>query len=233
MDLYRLEWMKVRPSVYRVGALGIFAGLLAMGITFLIIGKYEGGEEVLFCSWNGLISLIMALTVACFGVFCSVISAKVIVEEYCGKKAVTLFTYPVSRRKILKVKCRIILWFTVSSAFVSNISVIGLMYITARIFGLMPEGGSWYLIVTVVGASFIAGILSFEIGMAAAVIGWKKRSIMATVLSAVIIMCFVPNVIARFPDYIFATVLAAAVVFGLAAKAMYRILMDGIENMEV
>lgn len=87
--------------------------------------------------------------------------------------------------------------------------------------------------VPVLSASLPAGVLSAEIGMIAAGIGWKKRSVTVTIVSAVILVCFVPNLIASRPESMVRAMLLAAVPLGLAAVLTHRILVNGIEEMEV
>ncbi|MBD5548332.1 MAG: ABC transporter permease [Lachnospiraceae bacterium] len=245
MELYRLEVKKIRLSAYLWGLLGMFASLLALGILFLFLGNSEPEDEVLFTSWSGLFAMSTALNVACFSIFSAVIAARIIVDEYCGKNAVLLFTYPVSRRTILNRKSIILIGFTTAVTFVSNILIIGGMYITARIFGIIPEltvgnlpngtigKSEWYLLISVLLSSFFAGILSSAIGMISAVIGWKKRSVMTTIICSLIIVCFVPNLIAGSLSHIVLVMFFSGVLFILAAYVMYQILAKGIERMEV
>lgn len=98
---------------------------------------------------------------------------------------------------------------------------------------ISPEEGGKDFVVPVLSASLPAGVLSAEIGMIAAGIGWKKRSVTVTIVSAVILVCFVPNLIASRPESMVWAMLLAAVPLGLAAVLTHRILVNGIEEMEV
>lgn len=242
MSLYRLERMKIRLSTYRWAVLGIFASLLAMGILCLFLGV--GGPEVsmhingveedmLFTSWNGLSALSTALNVACFGIFSAVFAAKIIVDEFCGKRAILLLTYPVSRRKILHVKCMFVICLTTVSAFAGNVLVMGSLYIVARIFGITPDPAGGHFVISVLLSSLMSGILSSEIGVIAAAVGWKKRSVMATIIFSLIIVCFVPNLIAGLPGGIVWVMLVMGALFGAAAGLAHHFLANGIEEMEV
>lgn len=242
MGLYKIERMKIRLSTYRWAISGIFVTLLALGIMYLFLGvsgpeislSVNGEkEDMLFTSWDGLFALSTGMTVGFFGVFSAILAAKIIVEEYCGRKAVLLFTYPVSRQKLLAVKCAIVQCISTVAALASNVLVTGGMCIVARIFGITPEAAEGLFAIKVLLCSLFSGILSSEIGMIAAVIGWKKRSVMTTVISALVIVCFVPNLIANSLAAIMWVMLFLSVILGLAVMAMYRILANGIEKMEV
>lgn len=69
--------------------------------------------------------------------------------------------------------------------------------------------------------------------MISAAVGWKKHSVMMTVICSILIVCFVPNLIAGVPDYMIWVMLAVSVCFILAAGVMYRALLNGIEKTEV
>ncbi|MCI8668664.1 MAG: ABC transporter permease [Lachnospiraceae bacterium] len=233
MNLFKIEMMKIRKSSYLWAVLGIYISLQAMGILFLFLGGDTPEEGDLFTEWNGLSALTTALTIACYSVFSAVAGARMIVDEYCGKNAVMLFTYPVRRKKILNVKCMIIMCITTGAAFVSNTAVLGVMYITAEIFGIMPRSSEVFLILQVLLSGFLSGIISFAIGIISAAVGWIKRSVMAAVICSLLIVCVIPNFIASMPEHTVLSILAAGICSALAAGGMYRFLSKGIEKMEV
>lgn len=232
MNLYRLELMKIRLSVYLWAIFWIFLSLQALAVLFLFLGDAPE-EEILFKSWNGLFALSTAVASACFSIFSAVFAARVIVNEYCGKYAVLLFTYPVSRRRILNIKCRLVFGITTVSASICNISVMGILYITAKIFGIVPRLATGHFIVSVLLSSVLSGILSSAIGIISAVFGLKKHSVMSTIICSVIIACFVPNLIAVSLEKIVFSLFIMSVLFALAAGGMYHFLVRGIEIQEV
>ncbi len=233
MSLYKYERMKIRVSVYFWAAFGIFVSVLAMGIFFLFLGAQMTEREEIFLSWNGLFSLTTAMSVGFFSVYSAVIAGKIIVDEYCGRNAALLFTYPISRGKILRIKCGIVFVFTMISVFISNVLVTGLMYLTAEIFRIKLgfTAGNFVFMVSI--CSFFAGLLSSSIGLISAVIGWKKRSMVTAIVSALIIVCFVPNLIAGSSSRIVWTIVFMGIVFSVLANGMYHFLAHGIEKMEV
>ncbi len=233
MNLYKLEGMKIRISTYLRAVAAIFASLLALGILCLFLGTDDLEGDQFFTTWNGLHALQSALTVGCFGVFAAVFAARVIVEEYCGKKAAILFTYPVSRGKILGVKSRMVAGATMAAAFASNVLSMGIMVLTAHVFGITPQGGGGHFAATVPLTSILAGVLAAEIGMIATAVGWKKRSATVTIVGSVIMVCFVPNLIASRPESIVGAMLLTAALLGLAAGLTRHMLTNGIEEMEV
>ncbi len=245
MNLYQVEMMKVRLSTYLWAILGIFVSLLALGIMFLFLGRDVPEEGELFTSWNGLFALMTAIGFACFGVFSAVVAARVIVEEYCGKNAVVLLTYPIRRKLSLRVKCLLLISITTLSTFISNVLVMGGMYITSEIFAIEPEltvaslhkasigEAGWYIVVLILLSSFFAGVLSSAVGVISAVAGWKKRSVMATIICSFIMICFVPNLIASSPNHFLLVLFLVSVLLSMAAYIAYQMLAKGLEKMEV
>lgn len=239
MNLYKLEWMKIRISTYLWAIFGIFASLLALGILFLFIFQMEAGgggaseEADLFASWNGLLALTTALAFACFSVFSAVVAAKVIVSEYCGKNAVILLSYPVNRKAMLAAKCLIVSGVTTVSAFISNTLVIGVMYVSAHTFGIVLQMDIKYFVFTVLLSSFFMGVLSSAVGIISAAFGWKKRSVIAAIVCSLIVVCASANWIAISPNSSVWVMLAMSAAFVVAASFIYLILANAIEKMEV
>ena len=239
MNLYRLEMKKIRFSTYLWAILGVFASLLALGILFIFIFQIEKGssgipEEVeLFANWNGLLALITALTFVCFSVLSAVIAAKVVVSEYYGRNAVILLSYPVKRKAILETKCLLVCGITTISAFISNIFVVGIMYVISHIFGIVLQMNTQHFVFTVLISSILVGISSSAVGIISTAFGWKKRSVIATIVCSLIIVCFLTNFITVSPRNIIWVMLAINTVFVVIANVIYHILANGIEKMEV
>ncbi|MDO5547914.1 MAG: hypothetical protein Q4F79_05440 [Eubacteriales bacterium] len=239
MNLYRLEMKKMRFSAYLWAISGIFASLLALGILFLFIFQMEKGEsgspeEVeLFANWNGLFALTTALAFACFSVFSAVIAAKVVVSEYCGKNAVILLSYPVERTAILETKCLLVCGITTISAFISNIFVVGIMYAAAHIGGIVPQMTTEHFVLVVLSSSILMGISSSAVGIISAAFGWKKRSVIVTIVCSLIIVCVLTNFITVSPGNIMWVMLAISTGFVVIANVIYSVLANGIEKMEV
>ncbi|MDE5819245.1 MAG: ABC transporter permease [Lachnospiraceae bacterium] len=236
MRYYKAEWMKVRFSVYLWAVLGIFASLSALGVLFLFMTRVEGGageETELFTTWNGLLALITALVFACFSILSAAISGKVIVEEYCGREAVILLSYPVRRRKLLKIKCTMVCGMTVVSSCAGLVWALGVMYVTSCLFQITPQGNTQCFVFTVLFSGILAGVSASAIGMISAVFGWKRRSAVAAVVCSLVIVCTVTNVIVIAPVYLMGIMLAMAAALVIIAGGMVHILAKRIEGMEV
>lgn len=187
----------------------------------------------MFAEWSGLLALMTALAFACFSIVSAVIAAKVIVSEYCGKNAVILLSYPVDRKTMLRIKCLIVSGMTTGLAFISHTLVIGIMYISAHIFGVMPQMSTEHFLFTVLISSLLMGIISSAVGVISAAVGWKKRSSVAAIVCALIIVCIFGDLVAVSPQNIVWVMLAMGVFFVMIADLVYHVLAKAIEKMEV
>lgn len=237
MDLYKLEWMKLRVSTYLWAIAGMVSCLVAMGILFLFILRMDGGgapEDIeLFGTWSGLLALMAALGFACFSIFAAAFGAKVIVGEYCGQNAAVLLTYPVRRKRLLKAKCRLVCGVTMISAFFGNILVVAMMYATAHLFRIEPRMDAERFVLTVLVSGLLTGILSSAAGMLSAVVGWWKRSGIAAIVCSLVIVCALANVIVISPGNLNLVMCGLGAVLAGAAGVACQVLAGGIDTMEV
>lgn len=241
MNLCRLELMKIKLSTYLWAILGIFFSMLALGVCFLFIYQIESGasgapedtELEMFANWNGLLALTTALAFSCYSVMSTVIAAKVVVSEYCGANAVVLLSYPVNRKEILRAKCLVVSGVTTVFTFISNTLVLGMMYISANIFGVKPHMHTGNFLFTVLISGFLTGILSSAVGIISTAVGWKKRSAVAAIVCSLVIVCAFANCITISPRNIVWVMLAISMVFAIIAAFVYHVLANGIEKMEV
>lgn len=111
--------------------------------------------------------------------------------------------------------------------------LVGIMYVTAHVFTIMPQMNTEHFVFTVLISSILMGILSSTVGIISTAIGWKKHSIIATIVCSLIIVCVLTNFITVSPRNIIWVMLAISTVFVVIANVIYHILANGIEKMEV
>lgn len=202
-------------------------------ISLMETGESAGSGDIeLFANWNGLLALTTALSFSCFSILSAVIATRVVVSEYCGRKAVVLLSYPINRKAILGTKCLVVSGITTVFAFISNTMVIGIMYISAHIFRIMPQMNTEHFSFTVLISSFLMGIMSSTVGIISTAFGWKKRSVVATIVCSLFMVCVFSNCVTIFPDNIVWEMMAMSAVFVMIAYITYHFLANGIEKMD-
>lgn len=123
--LFELELQKNKIRTYVAASLAIAFTMLGFLYLFAYAPMLEPNDKdmAIFSGYHNLIPLFGVLNMAVFCVLSAVMYSKFIIEDYTGKRIILLFSYPVSRKKILLSKLGIVCLFTVISMTVSNIAI--------------------------------------------------------------------------------------------------------------
>ncbi len=209
LKLMKLELAKNKLSTYLWACLGIF--IFGFGFCFLTayipqLEQLDGAmpssvDITMFGNWGNFISLISILFVAAFSVLSAVMHTKFTVEEYTGKRAVLLFSYPQSRSKILFAKCSLVFLFTVIGVMVCNLLAIGMFAAISNTFGIMPKlftASSMPELLTTTG---ISALLAASVGLVSVRVGFWRKSMVATVVTSFLLIAPFGNILSLFPQY--------------------------------
>lgn len=236
MNLIKTEFKKTNFKAYLKAALGVFIGILAMGILFLFIPDIEGtvskGEE-LFREWDGMLMLISVLHFVGFGVLAAVVASKLIIGEYGGKGAAVILCYPINRKKILNAKCLIICGFIVIAELLSCLTVMAAVCIVSKISGAELIEPGMPLLISVPCIGILSGVLSYVTGIISVTIGWKKRSVPAAIVSSFVAGCLLAQCFSISYKNILTVTAAICAVMVMVTCFVYGILAKGIDKMEV
>ncbi len=232
--LISLELKRNSLRSYHIAVMISTVSLLALLYLFAAIPKMDASETELdmFMSYQSLTGLISIISMAVFTVLSSVMSTKFIVEEYAGKRAVLLFSYPVERRKILGAKIGMIFLYTVVSMILCGTVVFAVFFFTESISPLCAEPLNAQIIagcfLSLICDSLLAGVW----GILALWFGFEKQSVTVTMIAAVIlsvVMCQVMAMTLNFPAGGFALLIAGAA----GAFLVFHSLIRKVEQMEV
>ena len=174
----------------------------------------------LFSSYEFLFSLNHLLSMAAFTILGSVMGARFIVEEYTGARAILLFSYPVSRRKIMGAKLCLVFFYSTAAMLLCGIAT--------GFFETMTGTMAAWIFFSLLFHSLLAGFLA----LLSSWIGFLKTSVPVTIVSGVIISCVVCQILSAV--YIFHP--ALFLVTGVAAAGAVtaiKHLSRYVENMEV
>lgn len=155
--------------------------------------------------------------------------ARFAVEEYKGNRAILLFSYPISRVKVLLAKVIIVCGFAFGFSLLTNLVVFGFFNVSEHFAPLVHEGQlSWMLADTML-LSVINGLLVIAVSLIALAAGLWRQSVPVTIVTSVVICSVFSSVFTQavmnsltsvgFMASVVAIMAAAALsVFGLAAK---------------
>lgn len=126
MKINRLFSLELERNSLRPYQIAVEVGtVFILGFIYLMaaIPKIDPGDSdaELFSSYNFVIGLTLVVMMGIFSVISATMSSKFIVDEYRGKKAILLFSYPISRKKIMETKILLVFLFTFATVYKGNI----------------------------------------------------------------------------------------------------------------
>lgn len=186
LKLIRLEWKKnniikyVRNAVIMVLILLIF--ILAAA------GELEAAETMFEYGESMLKSGVELFTNMCFVIFTSTMLASFIVSAYKNKTMNLMFSYPISRKKILLSQMLSVWIFNFIALFLSKVLIYAVLVITKEYThigagNIALGSGIFYIEI------FISSAVMVSISFIALLIGLRIKSSKATIIAGVIIVC--------------------------------------------
>lgn len=205
----KLELRKNKLSTYLSAVLWIFIVGLGCCFFFAFIPQMEaasGGTSspkniAIFTEWSNFSVFISTLFAVAFSITSAVMHAKFTVDEYVGKRAILLFSYPGSRGRILFAKCSLVFVFTALASVLCNTVAILIFALFSNIFGILPASFEWSMLPGILSISGTYGLFSASVGLVAMRVGFWKKSLTATVVAAVILIAPFSSTISNFSQY--------------------------------
>jgi ABC-type transport system involved in multi-copper enzyme maturation permease subunit len=148
----------------------------------------------IFAGYNNIISLFSILSMAVFATLSSVMYTRFVTDEYKEKRAILLFSYPVKRDKILLSKLMVVILFTMLAMTISNLLSFGIFSISESIVPLVEGALSAQTLLRALKVTVIMVVTAAGIGVIAMGIGFIKKSVPTTILSAVLLSSVFCNI---------------------------------------
>lgn len=233
--LIRLELRRTNFRTYAISALIIAVIMLGFLYLFAYAPMLETNDADIvkfFRDIENLIPLYGVLNMTVFCVLAAVIYSKLIIEEYSGKRPILLFSYPINRKKIMLSKLCIVFVFTVIAMFISNFLIFIIFGVSEKFLHLVSGDFTYSIMFQAIETTLIMSLSAASIGIIAVGIGFIKKSVPTTIVSAVLIASLMCNIVAnttssKIAMYIFVAVM---ILIGIMFSA---ILMKKVEVMEV
>ena len=232
--LIRLELRRTNFRTYAISALII--AVIMLGFLYLLayapMLETNDADMKIFSGYENLIPLYGVLNMTVFCVLAAVIYSKIIIEEYSGKRPILLFSYPINRKKIMLSKLCIVFVFTVIAMFISNFLIFIIFGVSEKFLHLVSGDFTYSIMFQAIETTLIMSLSAASIGIIAVGIGFIKKSVPTTIVSAVLIASLMCNIVAnttssKIAMYIFVAVM---ILIGIMFSA---ILMKKVEVMEV
>ena len=191
----KLEIKRNPMKKYYMVTLIITVVMLGFMYLFAAIPVIEptGQDLEMFQSYKSLSALVSLLSMVSFSVLASVMFTRFVIEEYSGKRAILLFSYPVPRSLIFISKIKVVVGYTTIAMFISSVCVLFVFYLTESFFPIVPDTLSFATVLKSLGLALIYSVMASIVGLLSLWFGFIKKSISATIVSGVIILTILCN----------------------------------------
>ena len=184
MHLMRLELKKIHFKKY------IFFSALAIVLSmyFVFVSLYDTSEHVrTFENTFQTVELIFAFI---FVIFFSVLNAAIVISEYNNKTILSMFTYPIDKKKMVTAKLLLITIFMAVSMLIGyaacSLFIIGI----DKRFDLLDGEFSFTVLENLIYGTLATTIVFCCLGLWTFAVGMIKKSVSMTIVSSMIFIFY-------------------------------------------
>ena len=234
LELMKLELRKNNIRTYVIASIIIAIVMLGFIYLFAYAPRLDPNDKdlKLFEGYNNIISLYGVLNMSSYCVLSSIMSSKFIIEEYSGKRPILLFSYPISRRKMLLAKLIVVCLFTILAVISSNFIIFSIFASTELFLPLLNEALSATIIFKAIKTTMLMAFSAASIGLIAVGIGFIQKSVPMTIISAVLLSSLLCNAVANTSSSDIASIILTLMMILIALTASI-ILIRQVNLMEV
>lgn len=232
--LIKFELKRNSLKTYHIAVVIITVVILSFLYLLAAIPQIDTADTdtEMFMSYGFIIGLGNIISMAIFSIMSSVMASKFIVDEYTGKKAILLFSYPVDRKKILDAKIIMVFSYTAISMLVCNGIAITVFLSTESLFPLCQDSIDITLLWDCIFSVLCYSLMSALMSLVATWFGFMKKSIIVTITSACVIVSILCQIIGM-TLFIRPVIIAILAVTLMIAIAVWINLHNQAEKMEV
>ena len=195
LNMMKLELKRNRLRTYLISSAVTF--LLVLGFTYLFayVPQFnpDDADLLLFAGYGNVLSLSILICMAVFCVLSSVMYARFIIDEYAGKRATLLFSYPVSRRTVLLAKVLVVFLFNFAAMAVCSLLALGIFSVSEQIAPMVNDTMTAATLVAAARNIVIMAVIAPALGIVATGIGFIRKSVPTTIVSAVVMISVLGN----------------------------------------
>ena len=195
IKLLKLELKKQNIRTYIISSIIVSIVMLGFLFLFAYAPQIDSNDKDLsfFAGYKNIISLFSMFNMFVFAVLGSVMYSKFIVEDYMDNKLILLFSYPIPRKKVLLSKIMLIGGFVILAMILSLlfnfVTFISLDYFLKW----MNDSFSMAFFVELIEKSILMTISAFCVSFFACALGFIKKSVPTTIVSAMILSSMLSN----------------------------------------
>lgn len=233
-NLIALELKRNRLRPYHLATL--ICGVTMLGFQYLMaaiphMDPTEPDAE-LFSQYPFLMGITCLVCMAIFAILSAVMASRFVVEEYSGKRAILLLSYPISRKTVLCAKLALVFAYTVSAMLLCGVVIQAVFFLTVSLFPLCSDQLTVEVVLQSLGFLLCCSILAGLLGVVSLWFGFRKKSVSMTIVVSVILVTIVCQIISA----ALAFLPIMGIVFGVTgiiAILAIQSLLRQVKNMEV
>ncbi len=232
--LIALELKRNRLRSYHIAVL--ICGVTILGFQYLMAAiPYMDPTEPdaeLFSRYPFLMGITCLVCMAIFSILSAVMASRFVVEEYSGKRAILLLSYPIRRKKVLCAKLMLVFAYPAGAMLLCGTVVQAVFFLTAALFPVCSDQLTIEVVLQSLGFLLCCSVLAGLLGVVSLWFGFRKKSISVTIVTSVILAALVCQVIAA--ALAFLPIMGAVLgMTGILAALMIKNLLKQVNNMEV
>ena len=193
-----------------------------IGFIYFIPYVAEVENEVSFQNYDGVFQFAGLLSMLIFNMLSATMFARFVVEDYSGKRATLLFSYPVKKSKIFLAKVLLVLIFTLVAKIIATASAYLIFGFTESISPIVVQDVmSVGLIMEALKNLMVTALALGVNGILAMRIGFNKKSTSTTLIAALILSAtyghFIFNLVRNASTIVF---LLSIIILSIVAKVI-------------
>lgn len=226
LKLIRLELRKSKFNVLK----GVLIADLAI-LGFMILIAFTSLNDGEFSTYPDLLDGVFVFVKATFIIFASVLISKLVIDEYKNNTITVLFMYPVPRKMLLAAKLILVFLFTFLSIFLSDVVISGILTGVDYFVSDVVEGTlTQELITTQLMKAGTDALYAAGIGLIPLYFGMRKKSVPATIVSAVLIVMLISS---GFGNFRMGNMIFISLTLALAGAVIAYLSIRNIEHQDV
>lgn len=230
IKLIILEFKRVNLRPYFISS-AVF-GIVLLAFTYFVAYVAQVEQQVQFMTYDNIFRFTGAISILIFGILSAAMYAKLVIGEYSGKRLALLFSYPASRKKIFTAKVLIVFLFVVISMLLSTILPVCIFAATESFSPIVQDTMTSSIWIKTLGNIAVSIAAVSAIGLLALRIGFIKKSVSVTLISAFILSGFYGNIATGSAGNASLSLLIAGISLA-AAATVFGTLSHKINHMEV
>lgn len=191
LHLVKLELKKGGLRGYILGALIAYAAIAGLLMLMYFLPDDGSSGAPAFKDKGEIFSVVNTLVSATFIIYSASLLSRLIINEFKDRTMTLLFSYPVSRKQLIFAKLSVVFVWCCIAIVLGNVLLNTLMLVVNAYAGKVVGVLSAFDWLRQFGAVTLQAIGAAGMSLLSLVIGLKRRSVSATIVSSIFIVAIV------------------------------------------